>query len=130
MIFLLDTNAVSALAAERPRFMERRLGFSPRDFGISSIVAFEILFGINRAGHLKVDLRKFDDMELEVVPFDVDDAHAAGAIRAELQRLGTPIGPYDVLIAGQALARGLIVITRNVREFQRVKGLRLENWED
>ena len=60
--------------------------------------------------------------------FDPEDARAAAEIRADLKRKGTPIGPYDVLIAGQSLARGLTVVTANLREFERVEGLKVEDW--
>ena len=62
-------------------------------------------------------------------PFDGEDAEQAGEIRAALVLPGTPIGPYDVLIAGQAKARSLTLITRNAREFQRIDGLMTEDWE-
>lgn len=64
-----------------------------------------------------------------MLEFDRDDARCAGSIRARLASAGQPIGPYDVLIAGQALARGLILVTRNTREFARVPDLQVENWE-
>jgi tRNA(fMet)-specific endonuclease VapC len=70
-----------------------------------------------------------ESLQFEVVPFDKEDARQAGEIRATLEVLGTPIGPYDVLIAGQACARGLVLVSRNLREFQRVDGLTVENWE-
>jgi tRNA(fMet)-specific endonuclease VapC len=127
VIFLLDTNAVTALVRETPSFMEKRLGYAADDFCISSIVAFEILFGIYKA-RPPLDPRNFDQLGLEILPFDAEDARAAGEIRALLTKRGTPIGPYDVLIAGQALARDLTLITRNVGEFSRVDGLRIENW--
>jgi len=64
-----------------------------------------------------------------VIDFSRDDARIAGSLRADLAAAGTPIGPYDVLIGAQALARGLIVITHNSREFDRVAGLLVEDWE-
>jgi tRNA(fMet)-specific endonuclease VapC len=64
-----------------------------------------------------------------VLEFDGEDARRAGEVRAFLAAKGTPIGPYDVLIAGQALARDMILVTRNTDEFRRVKGLRVEDWE-
>ena len=130
MIFLLDTNAANSLSRETPSFMERRLGFSPRDFGISAIVAFEMFYGAYRGTRTQANLREMDRLQLEIVPFDESDAQAAGKIRAAPQKLGTPIGPYDILIAGQALARDLTLISRNIREFSRVDGLRVENWEE
>lgn len=63
-----------------------------------------------------------------MLPFELKDSERAGEIRANLQRKGTPIGSYDVLIAGQALARNLVLITHNVKEFQRVEGLQFEDW--
>lgn len=66
--------------------------------------------------------------DLEILDLEREDARAAGEIRAELARRGTPIGPYDVLIAGQAMARGLPLVTNNTAEFERVAGLRLEDW--
>lgn len=65
---------------------------------------------------------------LDVLDFDSNAAAHAGQIRAELARLGTPIGPYDQMIAGHARSRGLIVVTNNRREFERVPGLRMEDW--
>ena len=62
------------------------------------------------------------------MPFDADDARAAGAVRSELESVGLPIGPYDPLIAGQARARRLVLVTANSREFERVEGLICEDW--
>ena len=129
MIFRLDTNAVAALTTKNPAFMEKRLGFAADDFAISSIVAFELFFGAFRHAQTTKYLELFDSLQIEVVPFDSDDARAAGRVRASLLTVGRPIGPYDILIAGQALARDLTLISRNVREFSRVDGLRVENWE-
>jgi len=67
---------------------------------------------------------------VEVLAFDNNDARAAGALRAELARKGKSLGSYDTLIAGQCLSRNLIVVTSNVAEFQRVQGLRWEDWLD
>lgn len=68
-------------------------------------------------------------MSFQVLPFDADDARVAAELRVELRRLGRPIGPFDALIAGQALARKLTLITHNTREFSRVEGLTIEDWE-
>jgi tRNA(fMet)-specific endonuclease VapC len=68
-------------------------------------------------------------LRFEVLDFDREDARKAGEIRASLANAGTPVGPYDVLIAGQAVARGLTLVTNNTREFQRVASLRIEDWQ-
>ena len=65
---------------------------------------------------------------LEVLAFETRDANHFGQIRSELYRTGNPIGPYDMMIAGHARARGLVLVTNNIREFERVPGLRTENW--
>jgi tRNA(fMet)-specific endonuclease VapC len=74
-------------------------------------------------------LGQIDALRFEIVEFDQEDARRAGEIRAALAKAGAPIGPYDVLIAGQALARSLTLVTHNVREFGRVEGLVVEDWE-
>ena len=128
MRFLLDTNALSSLAARHPAFVARSRRYSTADFGISAIVAFEFQFGILRSARAEVNAANFRRLRLEVVPFDADDSAAAAAVRANLATLGSPIGPYDTLIAGQALARDLTLITHNTREFARVPRLKLEDW--
>jgi tRNA(fMet)-specific endonuclease VapC len=70
----------------------------------------------------------FLQLPITIVPFDAEDAEEAGDIRAVLERAGTPIGPYDVLIAGQARRRGAVLVTANTREFARVPGMKTEDW--
>ena len=89
----------------------------------------ELYFGAYKGVRTNETLRNYERLRFEVLPLTSDDAMRAAEIRAVLQRQGTPIGPYDTLIAGQALARDLTLVTRNIREFERVEGLRLENWE-
>jgi tRNA(fMet)-specific endonuclease VapC len=127
--FLLDTNAVIAMVNKEPRFMGRARERSPSEFGISSIAAHELYFGAYKSGRIEENLARMDYLRLPVVEFDREDAQEAGQVRASLAAAGTPIGPYDVLIAGQAKARNLILVTRNVREFGRVAGLHVEDWE-
>ncbi|WP_123834434.1 PIN domain-containing protein [Methylobacterium currus] len=80
--------------------------------------------------HRRVDAKaRWYELPLAILPFDAADAHRAGEIRAALSLAGTPIGPSDVLIAGQASQRGTAPVTRNVREFRRVPGLTVEDWE-
>lgn len=92
-------------------------------------MAHELFYGAFRSRRSRTNLDRVDALRFPIVEFDGDDARQSGAIRAELAAQGTPIGPYDVLIAGQALNRGLTLVTRNLREFGRVAGLRVEDWE-
>ena len=130
MAYLLDANAVVGLLNDRPRNLVRRSRQeSVADIVIPTIVMHEIFYGAFKSTRAALNLAKVDALRFAVIDFDKEDARRAGEIRALLAAQGTPIGPYDVLIAGQALARDAILVTRNTREFARVPGLRLENWE-
>lgn len=129
MRFLLDTNAVIAVLGGKPTVLARLKQHRPSDFGVPTIVMHELFFGAFRSSRAAANLARIDALQFEVVDFDREDARWAGEVRAHLASSGTPIGPYDALIAGQALARSLVLITHNAREFQRVSGLRLEDWE-
>lgn len=102
----------------------------PDDCGISAITSFELFAGAARArgpGREAEKIQKFVEV-IEELPFDAEAARRAGALRSELEEVGTPIGPYDLLIAAHALALDLTLITSNSREFSRVAGLDLETW--
>ena len=127
--FLLDTNAVITLLNDTESALGKRVRrHKPRDFCISSVVAHELFYGAFKSRHVDANLGVIDALQFDVVEFDKDDARHAGQVRAMLATQGTPIGPYDVLIAGQARARGLILITNNTREFARVPGLQSQDW--
>jgi tRNA(fMet)-specific endonuclease VapC len=96
---------------------------------VSSVVIHELRYGASKSARQAENHARIDALRFEVAPFDARDARQAGEVRAALERAGTPIGGYDLLIAGQALARDLVLVTRNVREFERVAGLRIEDWE-
>ena len=129
----LDTNAVIASINLRPPTVRARLEQALAEaapVGLSAIVLFELWYGIKksaRAGLNTLTLATFLALEVTSLPFEPDDAQAAD-IRAALERTGTPIGPYDVLIAAQARRRDALLITANRREFARVPGLRMEDW--
>ncbi|CAN7420842.1 type II toxin-antitoxin system VapC family toxin [Caballeronia sp. LjRoot31] len=129
MNYLLDTNAVIALMKGHSGFLTRLRQHKPQDFAMPSIVAHEIYFGAYKSRHAADNLRRVEALQFEILDFDPEDARRAGEVRAQLASAGTPIGPYDVLIAGQALARSLTLVTHNMREFQRVSGLSVEDWE-
>ncbi len=128
--YLLDTNAVIALLNDTTsRAAQRARRESPDEIGIPAIVAHELFYGAFKSRRVARNVALVDALQFPVLEFDKEDARLAGEIRATLAARGTPIGPYDVLIAGQAVARNLILVTRNVGEFQRVPELRIEDWE-
>ena len=128
MIYLLDTKAISAVTKGRSGISGRLRQEAPEDVVLSAIVLHELYFGAFRSGRQHHFLL-IEEMRFRILPFEPDDARQAGRVRAILSAAGTPIGPYDTLIAGQALARGLTLVTRNTREFRRVEGLAVEDWE-
>jgi len=128
--YLLDTNAVVALMADREPIAQRVRQRRRDEFNVSALVMHELYYGAYYGQRTNETLDRFDALAFPVLDFSLDDARVAAEIRARLRARGTPIGPYDVLIAGQALARGMTLITRNVREFARVEGLAVENWEE
>ncbi len=130
MRYFLDTNAVIALTNNSsPRLRRRVRQAAPPEIAVSVIVMQELYFGAYKSRRQTQNLAVADALQFEVIEFNQDDARHAGEIRAFLRARGTPIGPYDVLIAGQAVARDAVLVTRNTREFARVPRLRIENWE-
>lgn len=129
MKYLLDANAVIALLNGNKTLGDRLRQQRPADVGIPSIVAHELYYGAFKSQRSEHNVALVDALQFEVLEFDKEDARQAGEIRARLARQGQPIGPYDVLIAGQAMARGLALVTRNAGEFLRVPGLAVEDWE-
>ena len=128
---LLDTNAVIALTAQRSDALLRRVEASePGSLVVSSVVAHELYYGAYRSQKVAFNLETLRLLfsDLAILDLDREDARVAGEIRADLARSGSPIGPYDVLIAGQAKARNLTLVTSNMGEFARVAGLRVEDW--
>lgn len=129
MSYLLDTDAVIGLLKDASSPLARRTRLhKPAEISISSVVLYELYFGAFRSRLQKQNLTRLDALQFEVLSFDAEDARAAGLIRAALTTAGTPIGPHDVLIAGQALARNLVLVTNNLKEFVRIDELRLEDW--
>ena len=130
MKYLLDANAVIALLNDNTsRTARQARRHEPGDVGISAIVAHELYYGAFKSQRKARNVDLVDALRFEVMEFDQDDAKQAGEVRALLAARGTPIGPYDVLIAGQARARKLILVTRNTAELARVPDLRIEDWE-
>lgn len=130
MKFLLDTNAVIALLNKQPEFIAKIKRYSPQDFGLSSIVLFELHYGAEKSQRKAENLAKLAKLPFEIVSFNEEDAKTAGKIRAELAQKGTPIGSYDIQIAAQAITRNLTLITHNLKEFQRLPDLMLDDWQE
>lgn len=134
MNFLLDTNAVIALVRNRPAGVRNRLRQAVSEGGsiaISSVVLYELWYGVARSERRRENadrLRVFLSGNIDIIPFEEDDAVAAGELRAALETAGTPIGPYDLLIAAQALRNRTTLVTANVSEFARVRGLSWQDW--
>jgi tRNA(fMet)-specific endonuclease VapC len=128
MKYLLDTNAVIALLRRHPGFLGHLTRYTPEDFAIPAIVMHELYYGAYKSQRVSANLAQLDALRFQTLDFDPEDARCAGELRALLAKAGTPIGPFDMLIAGQAMARSLTVITHNRREFDRVVGLSVEDW--
>jgi tRNA(fMet)-specific endonuclease VapC len=129
----LDTNAVIAyLKGDPPHLVARfEREILQAELALPVVALFELRYGIAKSARREENsdrLAIFLQLPITVWPFEPEDADEAGTIRAELERAGTPIGPYDVLIAGQARRRGAVVVTTNAGEFSRVPGLRTEDW--
>src|SRR5207244_660977 len=101
----------------------------PSDIAIPAIIASELFYGAFKSRWAARNVALIDALQFSVLEFDKEDARQAGAVRALLASKGTPIGPYDVLIAGQEVARNMILVTHNTQEFGRVQGLRFEDWQ-
>ena len=129
MKYLLDTNAIIAIFKQHQGLIDRLRKYSPRDFGIPSTVLYELYYGAYKSQRKQENSKRIERLRFGILDFDREDAQHAGTVRAALAATGTTIGPYDLLIAGQAISRKLTLITRNLREFQRVPNLSVENWE-
>ena len=128
--YLLDTNAVIGVLKDVDSPLARRVRqHHPLEIAVSSIVAHELFYGAFKSQRAEQNVARVDSLRFEVLAFDREDARQAGAIRARLALAGQPIGPYDVLIAGQAMARQLVLVTRNIGAFQRIAGVRVEGWQ-
>jgi tRNA(fMet)-specific endonuclease VapC len=132
--YLLDTNACIALINGKNASVRARFGRAI-DAGVEvmvpTVAAFELWFGVSNSARPETNaaaVETFFSGPVQLLAFEEEDARRAGELRAALERIGKPIGAYDVLIAGQALCRKLTLVTANAREFGRVKGLVWEDW--
>ena len=129
--FLLDTNICIYIIKQKPkkvldRFLKQKVG----DLAISTITLSELEYGVGKSSKLiqnKIALTEFL-APIEIIEYDSRAAEVYGNIRSTLEKLGKVIGPLDMLIAAHAVSHGLVLVTNNEKEFQRVPGLRLQNW--
>ncbi len=130
----LDTNAVIVLLNSRTSPVRTRIAAAAaqaRPITISPIVLFELWYGVAKSARPEHNAQRIADFlagPIAVLAFEPSDAEEAGHIRADLERAGTPIGPYDLLIAAQARRRDAVLATANEREFAHVPGLKFEDW--
>ncbi|WP_062012336.1 tRNA(fMet)-specific endonuclease VapC [Aureimonas sp. AU4] len=128
--YFLDTNFCIQVIRDRPAHVRPRFNQEASGLSISTVVLEELLFGAARSARPAENRRHVESFadRLSVLAFDADAASHSGDIRADLAARGLTIGPFDNLIAGHARSRGLVCVTANLREFERVPGLRCENW--
>jgi len=128
--YLLDTNIVIYTMKNRPQRVRERFRRHHGRIGISVVTVGELVYGAEHSAQVERNLADIEALvaRLVVLPLDVGAAYHFGQIRAALHREGRPIGPYDMLIAGQARSAGLTLVTNNTREFSRVPALAVENW--
>ncbi len=128
--YMLDTNLCIRVLRDRPQGLKDRFNAEADGLCISTIILTELLHGAAKSERPALNRAKVEQFaaRLEVLPFGAKAAAHAADIRADLERKGTPIGGYDILIAGHARSQGLVVVTGNLGEFLRVDGLRCEDW--
>ena len=129
-MYVLDTNTLIYFFKGAGKVAERLLSIPPKEIAIPSVVIYELELGIAKSSSPKKRSKQLSELTsvVQILPFAIDEAKMAATIRTRLEKQGTPIGPLDVLIAGTAIAQRGILITNNVKEFGRVRGLRVENW--
>lgn len=128
--YMLDTNICIYTTKNQPPQVRDAFIRHQDQLCVSTVTAMELIFGAEKSGAPEKNLAVIEAFlaRLAVLDYDLPAAQHSGQLRAELQKQGTPIGPYDQMIAGHARSLGLIVVTNNEREFDRVSGLRIENW--
>lgn len=129
--YLLDTNICIYIAKRKPESVLSRLkGLRPGDVGMSVITYLELAYGAWKSQHPETNLAKIEELRavIPAEPLDTRVAMYYGRVRTELEKRGSPVGAYDLLIAAHALSLDAVLVTNNVREFGRIPELRLENW--
>ena len=128
--YMLDTNICIYVIKNRPVGLREQFNRLAEQICISTITLAELYYGVEKSSRGVENLRVIEQFvdRLEALPFSAEAAAHYGQVRAELERAGQPAGPHDMLIGAHARSAGLIVVTNNLREFERIRGLRVENW--
>mgnify|MGYP002749843987 CR=1 FL=1 len=130
MMYILDTNTLIYFFKGMGNVSKRLIAIPPKDIGIPTIVLFELEVGIAKSTSPKkrqAQLKNFTSI-VNILSFGYEEAKCATSIRIDLEEKGIPIGPYDILIAGIALSNKGILVTHNTKEFERIEGLKIEDW--
>ena len=131
MIYMLDTNICIYIIKQKPKeVIDHFKKMKENDICISSITYSELLYGAEKSSNVKKNLLALTMFlsNIEILPYDENASSKYGLIRAELEKDGKPIGPLDMLIAAHAKSLNIKLVTNNVKEFERIKGLKIENW--
>jgi tRNA(fMet)-specific endonuclease VapC len=128
--YMLDTNILIYTIKNRPERVRQQFEAHDGQLCASSVTAMELLYGAHKSHDVRRNLSIVEGLlaRIEILDFNLSAAEHAGQIRAALESAGTSIGAFDVMIAGHARSIGLCLVTNNLREFERVVGLRVENW--
>jgi tRNA(fMet)-specific endonuclease VapC len=131
-VIVPDTNTLIYFFKGQGRVAERLLQTPPGELALPAVVLYELEVGLAKSNAPQRRRNQLEELLawVEVIPFGTMEGRCAAWIRADLEKRGEPIGPMDILIAGTAFAHDAVLITRNLREFGRIAGLRLENWYD
>jgi len=133
MRYMLGTNiCIYAIKHKPEKVFQRLQALDPEDVCVSSVTYAELVHGVEKSAAVEKNRLALLTLlaNIEILDFDINAADCYGKIRADLEKKGTPIGPLDMMIAGHAQSLGYTVVTNNVKEFSRVKNLKIENWAE
>jgi tRNA(fMet)-specific endonuclease VapC len=131
MKYMLDTNICIYLIKQQPReAIDKFQGIAPGEIAVSTVTVAEMMYGVGKSQYKEKNETALQAFlaPLEIVDIDFAAAQQYGVIRAYLEKTGKPIGAYDLMIAAHALSLGLVLVTNNEQEFQRIPDLIIENW--
>ncbi len=130
-MYLLDTNICIYIINKNPKTVVDKIKtLKPNQIKLSAISVGELEYGVSKSKYRERNRNALVDFAsaFDIIPFDDSDAEVFGLIRSDLEKRGKLIGPYDMQIAAQAISKGLILVTNNTGEFERIRELKIENW--